>query len=150
MSPEQCRGEHLDPRSDIYSLGVIAYQMLSGAPPFEGDFKDVMEAHKTVEPAPLPAKKVRRKLKRAIHSALAKDPEERPQTAEAFASELRSRSEGIFGLLRRALVIYSEHLPKFLMLTAFFSIPIIILTLTVVTLAFLKVSDIIPETSGTH
>ncbi len=148
MSPEQCRGEHLDPRSDIYSLGIIAYQMLSGSPPFEGDFKDVMEAHKTIEPPHLPAKKVRRKLKRAIHSALAKEPEDRPQTAEAFASELRARSEGIFGLLRRALVIYSEHLPKFLMLTAFFSIPIILLTLTLVTISFLKVSNVIADTTG--
>lgn len=146
MSPEQCRGEHLDPRSDIYSLGVIAYQMLSGAPPFEGDFKDVMESHKTVEPAPLRAKRVRRKLKRAIHSALAKRPEDRPQTAEGFASELRSRSEGVFGLLRRALVIYSEHLPKFLMVTAFFSMPMIVLTFILVTVSFLQVSDMISST----
>jgi serine/threonine protein kinase len=145
MSPEQCRGDHLDPRSDIYSLGIIAYQMLDGAPPFEGDFKDVMESHKSVEPRPLGAKHVRRKMKRAIHSALAKDPEERPQTAEGFASLLRSRSEGIFALLRRALVIYSEHLPKFLMLTAFFSLPIIGLTLLVVLFSFLKVSDLMSE-----
>ena len=148
MSPEQCRGEHLDPRSDIYSLGVIAYQMLSGAPPFQGDFKDVMEAHKAIEPLPLRTKKVRRKMKKVIHSALAKDPEKRPQTAEAFASELRSRSEGIFGLLRRALVIYSEHLPKFLMLTTFFMLPVIFLTLLLVTVGFLKVSEIIPQVAG--
>ena len=148
MSPEQCRGEHLDPRSDIYSLGVIAYQMLSGKPPFEGDFKDVMESHKSVEPEPLQAKKVRKKLRRAIHSALSKQPEQRPQTAEGFASELRSRSEGIFGLLRRSLVIYSEHLPKFLMLTAFLSFPMVLLSLIMLALSFLKVSDMISETAG--
>ncbi|MEO6052166.1 MAG: protein kinase [Pyrinomonadaceae bacterium] len=148
MSPEQCRGEHLDPRSDIYSLGVIAYQMLSGAPPFEGDFKNVMQSHMNVEPTPLKAKRVRRKLKRAIHSALAKETENRPQTAKAFASELRARSEGIFGLLRRALVIYSEHLPKFLMLTGFFSLPIIVLTLILLTFSFLKVSGVIADSTG--
>jgi serine/threonine-protein kinase len=149
MSPEQCRGEHLDPRSDVYSLGVIAYQMLSGAPPFSGDFKHVMEAHKDTEPPRLEAKKVRRKLKRAIHNALAKEPESRPQTAEAFASELRSRSEGIFGLLRRAMVIYSEHLVKFLAITAFFSIPMIVLTLILLGMSFLKVSEIVAEPAAT-
>ena len=148
MSPEQCRGEHLDPRSDIYSLGVIAYQMLSGTPPFAGDFKAVMEAHQTIEPPPLRAKKVRRKLKRVIHSALKKDPRERPQSAEALASELRSRSEGIFDLLRRALVIWSEHLPKFVMLTTFFSLPIIILTVMMLALLFLRVSEIIPSVTA--
>lgn len=148
MSPEQCRGEHLDPRSDIYSLGVIAYQMLSGRTPFEGDFKDVMESHKAIEPKPLKAKNVRRKLKAGIHLALHKDPEFRPQTAEAFASKLRARSEGIWGLLRRALVIWSEHLPKFLSLTAFFSLPMIVLTLVLLALSFLRVSDMISETAG--
>lgn len=145
MSPEQCRGERLDPRSDIYSMGVIAYQMLAGAPPFEGDFKAVMESHKSVEPKFLSAKKVRKKLKKTIHSALAKDPADRPQSAEAFGSELRSRSEGIGGLLRRAMVIYSEHLPKFLPLTILLMLPSGLLTLVTVIFQFVKVAGWIPE-----
>lgn len=148
MSPEQCRGEHLDPRSDIYSLGVIAYQMLSGATPFEGDFKDVMESHKNAEPKPLLAKNVRRKLKRTIHTSLAKDPNDRPVSAEAFASELRARSEGIFVMLRRALVIYSEHLPKFILLTTFFELPVIVLTIFQITMSFLRISNIVPDSTG--
>lgn len=143
MSPEQCRGEHLDPRSDIYSLGVIAYQMLSGRTPFVGDFKDVMEAHKSLLPPRLTAKKVRRKMRTSIHAALEKDPDARPQTAEAFSSNLRARSEGILELLRRALVIYSEHLHKYLLLSGFFSLPIIFLTLTLLGLQFLKAGDAI-------
>jgi serine/threonine protein kinase len=141
MSPEQCRGEKLDSRSDIYSLGVIAYQMLSGSTPFEGDYKWVMHAHQFEDPKPLASKKVRRKMRKVIHSALEKDPSLRPESAESFASQLRSRSEGLFGLLRRALVIYSEHLPKFLLLTFFFQIPPIILTLLMLTISFLKVSE---------
>ncbi|CAN5474831.1 hypothetical protein BH18ACI3_BH18ACI3_02440 [soil metagenome] len=146
MSPEQCRGDKLDTRSDIYSLGVIAYQMLSGGTPFSGDFTEVMESHKELPPPPLNAKKVRKKLKRVIGTALAKHPDERPQTAEAFASALRSRSEGIFGLLRRAGMIYTEHMPKFLMLSTFFHLPLIVLTFILVVLSFLKVSDTIPST----
>ena len=129
MSPEQCRGERLDARSDIYSLGVIAYQMLAGRTPFEGDFTYVMEAHKAFPPPPLDAKKVRKKLKRVIGTALAKNPDDRPQTAEAFASSLRSRSEGIFGLLRRAGMIYTEHLPKFIGITVFLFLPYMLFSL---------------------
>ena len=143
MSPEQCRGDKLDPRSDIYSLGVIAYQMLSGKTPFSGDFTQVMESHKEIAPPTLDAKKVRKKLKRVISSAMAKFPDDRPPTAEAFASSLRSRSEGIFGLLRRAGMIYTEHMPKFLMLSAFFHIPMVVLTVVLVVLSFMKVSGTI-------
>ncbi|MBK8303162.1 MAG: hypothetical protein IPK98_07115 [Chloracidobacterium sp.] len=51
-------------------------------------------------------------------------------------------------MLRRALVIWSEHLPKFLSLTAFFSLPMIVLTLILLALSFLRVSDMISETVG--
>jgi len=147
MSPEQCRGEKLDSRSDIYSLGIIAYQMLSGATPFSGEHTDVMEAHRLLDPAPLHAKKARRKMRNAIHRALSKERDDRPATAEAFASEMRARSEGIFGLLRRAMVIYSEHLPKFLALTTFFFFPTIVLTLALIAVAFLEISGTISETT---
>ena len=106
-------------------MGVIAYQMLSGDTPFTGDFKTVMTAHKETAPPPLTVNKVPRKVRKVIHSALAKETAERPPTAEAFASQLRSQSEGIWTLLRRALVIYSEHLPKFLGLATFLSLPVI-------------------------
>ncbi len=150
MSPEQCRGDKLDPRSDIYSLGVIAYQMLSGETPFSGDFTEVMESHRLVPPPPLEAKKVRKKLKRVINGALAKSPDDRPQTAEAFASSLRSRSEGIFELLRRSGMIWTEHIQKFLTLSTLFFLPIIAMGAVIVTLSFLKASEVIPETAGRY
>jgi serine/threonine protein kinase len=145
MSPEQCRGEKLTARSDIYSLAIIAYQMLGGKTPFEGDFTSVMQAHKETPPPPLTVKKVPRKIKKIIQAALSKNQDERPQTAEAFASRLRSQSEGITTLLRRSLVIYSEHLPKFVALTTILSLPTILLTLTFIVLSFLKASDVVSE-----
>lgn len=141
MSPEQCRGERLDARADIYSLGVIAYQMLSGRTPFEGDFTYVMEAHKAFPVPPLEARKVRKKLKRVIGGALAKNPDDRPQTAEAFSSSLRSRSEGIFGLLRRAGMIYTEYFPKFLGITILLFLPNILLSLANVALSIFFVAE---------
>ena len=148
MSPEQCRGQRLDARSDVYSIGVIAYQMLSGEPPFKGDFTEVMACHRETPPPPLKVRKVRRKLRRVIMSALEKDPERRPQSAASFATILRSRSEGIGGLMRRAVMIYSEHIGKFLGLATLYYIPMVLLTIGLVVTTVLKATESIGDTSA--
>ena len=115
MSPEQCRGEHLDTRSDIYSLGVVAYRLLTGETPFKGSPHEVIELHKTAAPPPVREKnrKVPRKMAGIVMSALAKDPAQRPQSAAGFASALRASWEGPTHLLRQAFALYSEHFPTF-------------------------------------
>ncbi|HEX8163689.1 MAG TPA: protein kinase [Pyrinomonadaceae bacterium] len=131
MSPEQCRGERLDARADIYSLGVIAYQMLAGETPFTGDMVSVMRQHTNDEPPPLRAKnkKVPKRAARIVMSALAKNPPVRPPSAAAFANALRANSDGVGALYRRAFALYSEHFPKFLRLSFIAHAPVIVLTL---------------------
>ncbi len=124
MSPEQCRGEHLTPQSDIYSLAVIAYQMLGGKLPFEGNFTEVMNAHKTSEPPPLEAKKVSKRLKKTVMCAMSKDPKDRPKDAEAFATVLRAQSEGIGSIYRQSITLYGKNLTKFLLISAVLFLPI--------------------------
>ena len=129
MSPEQCRGERLDARSDIYSLGVIAYQMLAGETPFEGDMLAVMRHHIKTPPPPLREKnrKVPKSVARVVMGALAKDPAQRPPTATAFATSLGAYSGGVSALVRRAFALYSEYFPKFLRLSLVAHIPVVLL-----------------------
>ena len=143
MSPEQCRGQSLDARSDIYSLGVIAYRLLSGQTPFSGDQAAVMKMHRETPPPPLTVKRVPGKVSALIMSALAKDPEERPRSAGAFASALRAHSTGTGTLLRNALTLYSEHLPTFLRLALLVYAPLVIVTFLKVFFMFLVSRELI-------
>jgi serine/threonine protein kinase len=131
MSPEQCRGEVLDARSDIYSLGIIAYQMLAGSPPFTGDTNSVIRAHNESQPAALrdQNRKISKRVGRVIMSALEKDPAARPQSAVAFSNAMRANADGLGALYRRAFALYSEYFPKFLKLSLLAHIPVIIVTL---------------------
>ena len=128
MSPEQCGGGYVDTRSDIYSLGVIAYQMLAGEPPFAGNTSTVIRAHREQTPKHLRegAYKIPKRAATVVMSALSKNPGERPQTAFAFGSALRGHSEGVGALYRRAFSLYSEYFPKFLKLSLIAHAPVIV------------------------
>ena len=92
MSPEQCQGEPLDARADVYSLGAMLHEMLSGAPPFAApSMTGLIIKHVTQPPPPLPADvQVPEALRAAVLRALAKDPDERPRDASEFAREIQS------------------------------------------------------------
>ena len=89
MSPEQCSGLEVSEASDQYALGAVAYELVTGAPPFAGSTLTVMQSH--VERAPAPVRAAREdcppELEAAILRMLAKDPAERwPRLADALAA----------------------------------------------------------------
>ncbi|HZI19280.1 MAG TPA: SUMF1/EgtB/PvdO family nonheme iron enzyme [Pyrinomonadaceae bacterium] len=97
MSPEQCVGEELDSRSDIYSLGVVLYEMLAGVVPFNSPISTaVIVQHVNQPPPSLRARnnRVTPQLERVVMHALEKRREARPETAAALAGEAEAALEG--------------------------------------------------------
>ncbi|MAB80875.1 MAG: hypothetical protein CMJ89_16130 [Planctomycetes bacterium] len=91
MSPEQARGERVDHRSDLYSLGATAYRLLSGHTPFEGETtRDILRALLTQEPLPLRefVEGLPRDLDAVIARLLSKSPADRFPSAEALRKEI--------------------------------------------------------------
>jgi serine/threonine protein kinase len=94
MSPEQIRGQDMDPRSDLYSLGVVLYEMLTGQVPFvrAGNDYDLLKAH--VENTPQPPRAIKPELPAALEEAvlraLSKYPQERFQNAADFRDALQN------------------------------------------------------------
>jgi serine/threonine-protein kinase len=114
MSPEQLRGKPLDPRTDIYSLALMTYEMLTGKLPFQGRTQqEMMIARLRADPTPL--RKIRTDLdlpesvERVLARALQRNPEDRYQTtvefSDAFAAAAgeatggSSAEGGLFGKL---------------------------------------------------
>jgi predicted Ser/Thr protein kinase len=103
MSPEQCLGQRVGARSDLYSLGVLLYEMLAGRPPFVDPLQTALLVKQATAPAP-PLPRLRQDIPRslalAVHSLLAKRADDRPRTAAAAKA-----------LLERSLVQPDRTLP---------------------------------------
>jgi eukaryotic-like serine/threonine-protein kinase len=93
MSPEQCRGEPVDTRSDVYTAGILLYQLVAGRLPFSGEnAMDLAVKHVRTPPTPPEevVPKINPKLRDLILSALAKWPAQRPQTAADLRDALQA------------------------------------------------------------
>jgi eukaryotic-like serine/threonine-protein kinase len=98
LSPEQARGAPVTASSDLYSVGIVLYEMLTGKVPFSGD-SAIEIAMKHLNEVPKPPSKVRPEipedLDHVVLRALAKAPEDRYQTAEEFAEDLHRVEAGL-------------------------------------------------------
>jgi serine/threonine protein kinase len=114
MSPEQCRAVAVDHHSDLYSLGVIAYQMLGGHTPFQGNSLDLINHHIQTEVPdlreqgrPLPPG-----LAELVMECLAKDPGRRPASAEVLGNAFEAAAEGLPRQVQRGISLMLDRWPE--------------------------------------
>ncbi|HXG94935.1 MAG TPA: bifunctional serine/threonine-protein kinase/formylglycine-generating enzyme family protein [Blastocatellia bacterium] len=116
MSPEQLLGEKLDPRSDVYSLAIIVYEMLSGRLPFEGENpQSIMMKRIMGEPIPLhvAAPSISDEVEQVVMAGLAREREARTPTVEAFALALANAQRGVTQMIgSRSTGSLAEDKPK--------------------------------------
>jgi hypothetical protein len=116
MAPEQLTGQPPDARADIYSLGVVLYQLLAGRAPFTGDTTAVISGHLTRQPPPPreSAPDLPLALDAVVLQALAKQPDHRFKSAGVFAQALRNAASDLEpGIVRVASAARAQAAPTF-------------------------------------
>ncbi len=106
MSPEQCLGMPLDARSDIYSMGVVMYETLTGYPPLMGNtIVETMRAHVTTQPPPFKEvsreRTISNELENMVFQALAKDPNDRFESMKLLSEALDHLSQRLWNTKAR-------------------------------------------------
>lgn len=129
MSPEQCGGDTLDARSDIYSLGIIVYEMLTGKTPFSGNMYQLIYKHTAETPPSIKQarKDIPKDIANLVMQTLAKEKENRPNSAMAFSTALRVNTDGEVPILRKSFALFRDNFHKFLFISIGIYLPFFLL-----------------------
>lgn len=112
LAPEAAMGKEATPESDIYSLGVVAFQLLTGRLPFQADTAVGFALAHVQQPVPPLPDSLPAALRAVIDASLAKNPDDRPQGAAEFARELQAAIGGEAPPTHRMAPVRVAHLPE--------------------------------------